>query len=91
MSKDKRRTFTPAELKKHDELIVGKTLTIMCATLVDQYDLENYDLGLLLDRFDRYAKAVDANDITLKLVASIIQEQTGIEVKWANGSIPRRM
>lgn len=73
---------TKAELRKREEQAVGKTLTIFLAALMDEYDLEKYDLELVMERFTRYSNAIDEHLITVKQVSEIIKEQTGVDVKW---------
>jgi len=78
----KKDTFCKADIRKAKEDAVGKCLTILVAALMDEYDLEREDINKVIDRFSRYSEAVDEHLITVKQVAKIIEEQTGVVVKW---------
>lgn len=82
MSKDKKFIMTPADLRRHDEELAAKTVCLVLAALMDEYSYDKEDLEAFAERFCRYNSAVTEHLLTIRKVAEIVKEQTGVNMKW---------
>lgn len=82
MSKQKKIEWTPAKMKQYEEKTVVKSMVLVCACLMDEFDYTAEDIKKFSERFTRYNTAVAEHLLTVKMVAGIVEDVTGVKVGW---------
>jgi len=82
MSKDKKNVYTPSDIRRMQEEMSAKTVCLVLATLMDEFDFGKPELEGFVERFCRYNDAVNTHLITIQTVAKIVEKQTGVKMKW---------
>lgn len=82
MSKYKKITITPRKLDEMRTEILGQAMILHIAYLMDEL---GYDEQKCLDVWDgvaRYSEALKTKTITMHKVCQIINEHTGLNIRW---------
>lgn len=84
--KKKPITLTQSQLKRmakelSDEAVT-RALTLFLAYMMEEQDFDLERLCDCVDGINRWASAVDDHLITIRQVARIIEEHTGVEITW---------
>lgn len=82
MSRYKKIEITPKKLAEIKNDVTGQTLILVLGYLMDDM---NYDPDNLLGVWEgvtRYAEAVNTHLISLNKVCDIINEHTGLGIRW---------
>lgn len=74
MSKQKKIEITPKKLKEIQKDAVYRTVVIMSACLMDEFDFTGEQLTAFADRFERYSSATEQHLITIKQVKDIMND-----------------
>jgi hypothetical protein len=82
MSKDKRVTITPRKLQEIKTEAIGQTFLLVAAYLMDELNYEEDKILELWDGVSRYSDAIKNKDITMYKVCKILEEHTGMKVRW---------
>lgn len=81
-SKYKKVEITPKKLQAIKMEAIGQTMVLTIAYLMDEL---GYDEDRCLDVWDgvaRYADAIDEKLITMNKICDIINEHTGLNIRW---------
>ena len=80
--KNKKIEVTPRKLTeiKHD--IAGQTMILTLGYLMDDLEYDPDKLIEVWNGLSRYAEAIDTHLITLNKVCDIINENTGLSIRW---------
>lgn len=82
MSKYKKVELTPRKLDEIKKETAGQMMILLLGYLMDDFD---YNADRLIDIWqgvERYSEAVDNHTISLRKVADIINEHTGLNIRW---------
>lgn len=82
MSRDKRITITPRKLQEIKTEAIGQTFLLVAAYLMDELEYSDEKIVELWGGVSRYADAVKSKDITMNKICKIIEEHTGMKVRW---------
>ena len=82
MSKYKKVEITPRKLDEIKQDVAAQTMLLMTAYLMDEWDYNEDKIVDVWSGVSRYAEAVNTKLITLDKVAQIIEEHTGLKVRW---------
>lgn len=82
MSKDKRITITPRKLQEIKTEAIGQTFLLVAVYLMDEVGYKEDKILEIWDGITRYADAVQNKVITMNRVCKILEEHTGIKVRW---------
>ena len=82
MSRDKRITITPRKLQEIKTEAIGQTFLLFAAYLMDELEYSDERILELWDAVARYSDAVKNKDITMNKICKIIEEHTGMKVRW---------
>lgn len=82
MSKYKKTEITPRKLEEIKRDISGQTMIPTLAYLMDDEDFDEDRLIGVWDGLSRYAEAVNSHLISLNKVCDIINESTGLSIRW---------
>lgn len=82
MSKNKKVEVTPRKLQEIRQDVVGQTMILTLAYLMDDEDFDSDRLLGVWDGVTRYSEAVDSHIISLRKVCDIINESTGLGIRW---------
>ena len=83
-TKNKRVEITPAKLNEIKVDVAVQTQILMLSWLMDEF---GYDRDKIVEAWDgvaRYADAVKEKIISMDKVCNIINEHTGLNIKWNN-------
>ena len=69
-------------LKKMEQESWEKCLILSCSYLMDEMDYSEDRMLEYFDGMDRYISAVKEKLITIDKVCEIIEEHTGVKLKW---------
>lgn len=82
MSRNKKIEITPRKLQDIRQDVVGQTMILTLAYLMDDEDFDNDRLLGVWDGVTRYASAIDSHLISLNKVCDIINDSTGLKIRW---------
>lgn len=82
MSRNKKVEITPRKLQEIRQDVVGQTMILTLAYLMDDEDFDSERLLGVWDGVTRYAEAVDSHLISLRKVCDIINKSTGLGIRW---------
>ena len=82
MSKYKKIEITPRKLDEIKRDIAGQTMILTLGYLMDDMDYDPDKLIEVWSGLSRYAEAVNSHLISLDKVCKIINENTGLEIRW---------
>lgn len=80
--KNKKVELTPRKIQAIKTEALGQAMVLIIAFLMDEL---NYDADACVEIWNgvtRYAEAVDSKLITMQKVCDIINEHTGLGIKW---------
>lgn len=82
MSKYKKIEVTPRKLQEIKNDVTGQTLILTLGYLMDDMDYDPESLLGVWEGVTRYAEAVNTHIISLQKVCDIINEHTGLGIRW---------
>lgn len=81
-SKNKKVELNQTAIKKLKGTIALELLYIVCACLMDEYDMTGQEIADFSKRFARYLNAVNTKLISVKKVKEILEEEINLEVEF---------
>ena len=81
-SKYKKIEVTPRKLEEIKKDIAGQTMILTLGYLMDDMEYDPDKLIEVWDGLTRYAEAVNSHIISLNKVCDIINENTGLTIRW---------
>lgn len=82
MSRNKKIEITPHKLDEIKKEAIGQTYLLVAAYLMDELKYSDDKIIELWDGITRYADAVRNKDISMRKVCAILEEHTGLKVRW---------
>lgn len=82
MSRDKRITITPRKLQEIKTEAIGQTFLLVAVYLMDELNYEEDKILEIWDGVSRYADAIKTKTISMHKVCKILEEHTGMKVRW---------
>ena len=82
MSRNKKIEITPRRLDEIKMEAIGQTYLLVAAYLMDELQYSEDKIIELWDGVTRYADAVRNKDISMQRICQILEEHTGLKVRW---------
>lgn len=82
MSRDKKITVTPKKLDEIRKEVLGQSMILFAAYLMDEFDYDEDKIIALWDGVSRYAEAIQNKDITMRKICEIVNAHTGMNIRW---------
>lgn len=82
MSKYKKITITPRKLDEIRTEILGQAMILHIAYLMDELGYDEQKCLEVWDGVSRYSEALKTKTITMHKVCAIINEHTGLNIRW---------
>lgn len=78
--KQKQVTISKTKLRKFEEETAAKMIMLSAAYLMDEFDYNEDQLIAYWEGLTRYAEAIDQKLISVRQVAQLIEEHTGLKM-----------
>ena len=82
MSKNKKVMITPRKIEDIKLDAIMQTMLLSASYLMDEMNYSEERIMQYWDGVARYSQAVKDHDITMLKVCQIIEEHTGLKVRW---------
>ena len=82
MSKYKKIELTPRKLDEIKMQAIGQTYILFAVYMMDELDYSEDKILEVWDAIARYADAVKEKTITMNKICTILEEHTGMKVRW---------
>lgn len=82
MSRDKKKTLTPRKIQEIKTEAMGQAMILTIAYLMDELSYDEDKCLAVWEGVARYAEAVDDKLITMQKVCDIINNATGLQIRW---------
>lgn len=82
MSRDKKKTLTPRKIQEIKTEAMGQAMILTIAYLMDELSYDEDKCLAIWEGVARYAEAVDGKLITMQKVCDIINNATGLQIRW---------
>lgn len=82
MSKQKKVMMTPHKVEEIKREAIGQTYLLVAAYLMDELGYSEDKILEIWGGITKYADAVRDKDITMKHICKILEEHTGMKVRW---------
>ena len=82
MSRYKKVEMTPRKVEQLAREASAKAMILFAGYLMDDQDFDAERICEVWDGVTRYAEAIDNKLITLSKVCEIINEHTGLNIRW---------